>query len=89
MALEAGMSRARFAEHFRKVVGQTPAEYLQYWRLTLARKQLLAGNALKQIAPAVGYQSVAAFHRVFRQRFGVSPKEWLEQLQSPLAEAAA
>mgnify|MGYP006191618025 CR=1 FL=1 len=58
-------------------------------RLTLARKQLLSGNALKQIAPAVGYQSVAAFHRVFRQRFGVSPKEWLEQLQSPLAEAAA
>lgn len=89
MALEAGMSRARFAEHFRKVVGQTPAEYLQHWRLTLARKQLLSGNALKQIAPAVGYQSVAAFHRVFRQRFGLSPKEWLEQLHSPLAEAAA
>ena len=87
MALEAGMSRARFAEHFRKVVGQTPAEYLQNWRLTLARKQLISGNALKQIAPAVGYQSVAAFHRVFRQRFGVSPKEWLEQVQ--LAEVAA
>ncbi len=41
--------------------------------------KLKSGNALKQIAPAVGYQSVAAFHRVFRQRFGVSPKEWLEQ----------
>lgn len=89
MALEAGMSRARFAEHFRKVVGQTPADYLQNWRLTLARKQLLSGNALKQIAPAVGYQSLAAFHRAFRQRFGLSPKEWLEQFQSVENTAAA
>lgn len=88
MALEAGMSRARFAEHFRKVVGQTPAEYLLNWRLTLARKELLAGASLKQIAPAVGYQSVAAFHRAFRQRLGVSPKEWLHQLR-PTAEQAA
>jgi len=82
MALEAGMSRARFAEHFRKVVGQTPADYLLNWRLTLARKELLAGTSLKQIAPAVGYQSVAAFHRAFRQRLGVSPKAWLQQLQA-------
>ncbi len=81
MALEAGMSRARFAEHFRKVVGLTPADYLLTWRLSLARKQLLSGAALKQVAPAVGYQSVAAFHRAFRQRLGLSPKEWLAQWQ--------
>lgn len=81
MALEAGMSRARFASHFRAVVGQTPADYLLNWRLTLARKQLMAGQTLKQIAPKVGYQSVAAFHRAFRQRLGVSPKVWLNQVQ--------
>ncbi len=77
MAQEAGMSRARFAEHFRKVVGCTPNDYLTQWRLTLARKQLLAGESLKQVAPAVGYHSVAAFHRVFRSRFGQTPKAWL------------
>jgi len=81
MAQEAAMSRARFASHFRAVVGCTPGEYLTQWRLTLARKQLLAGDSLKQIAPAVGYQSVAAFHRVFRQKTGQSPKEWLSAHQ--------
>jgi len=85
MAQEAGMSRARFAEHFRKVVGCTPNEYLTQWRLTLARKQLLAGESLKQVAPAVGYQSVAAFHRVFRSRFGQTPKEWLQEMSSRAA----
>lgn len=81
MAHEAAMSRARFAEHFRTVVGMTPGDYLTQWRLTLARKQLLAGDSLKQVAPAVGYQSLPAFHRVFRARFGVSPKEWLATVQ--------
>lgn len=85
MAQEAGMSRARFAEHFRKVVGCTPNDYLTQWRLTLARKQLLAGDSLKQVAPAVGYQSVAAFHRVFRSRFGQTPKEWLQEMSSHAA----
>ncbi|WP_164852255.1 AraC family transcriptional regulator [Rheinheimera riviphila] len=85
MAQEAGMSRARFAEHFRKVVGCTPNDYLTQWRLTLARKQLLAGDSLKQVAPAVGYQSVAAFHRVFRSRFGQTPKEWLHGMSSHAA----
>lgn len=84
MAQEAGMSRARFAEHFRKVVDCTPNDYLTQWRLTLARKQLLAGESLKQVAPAVGYQSVAAFHRVFRSRYGQTPKEWLQNM-SPQA----
>lgn len=82
MAQEAGMSRARFAEHFRKVVGCTPNDYLTQWRMTLARKKLLAGESLKQVAPAVGYQSVAAFHRVFRSRFGQTPKKWLQAMTS-------
>ncbi|MFC4656016.1 AraC family transcriptional regulator [Rheinheimera marina] len=81
MALETGMSRARFAEHFRAVVGQTPADYLLGWRLSLARKKLLQGAELKQIAPAVGYQSLTSFHRAFKQKLGLSPKEWLQQSQ--------
>jgi hypothetical protein len=31
----AGMSRARFAEHFRKIVGVTPGDYLTQWRLAI------------------------------------------------------
>jgi hypothetical protein len=37
LAQHAGMSRARFAAHFRKVVGVTPFDYLTDWRLGIAQ----------------------------------------------------
>src|SRR5690606_24754451 len=40
MAAEAGMSRRAFAARFRAVVGETPAEHLSNWRLTIAQAQL-------------------------------------------------
>ena len=78
LAAQAGMSRARFAEHFRQVVGQTPLDYLTDWRLSLARQQLKQGRPLALIAEAVGYASAQALSRVFSQRLGQSPRAWLK-----------
>lgn len=77
MALEAGMSRARFADHFRLTIGTTPLEYLTRWRLVLAQQQLLAGQPMKLVAGAVGYDSPSALARVFRRKLDCSPAEWL------------
>ncbi|CAJ0794176.1 MAG: AraC family transcriptional regulator [Ralstonia sp.] len=77
MAQVAGMSRARFALHFRKVVGQTPASYLSSWRLTLAQALLRAGRPLKHVAIEVGYGSASALTRAFSRKLGTSPKAWL------------
>ncbi len=71
------MSRARFAAHFRKVVGITPFEYLTNWRLGIAQTMLRKGNSLKLIATAVGYTNATALTRVFTQRLGMSPSDWL------------
>jgi len=73
----AGMSRARFAAHFRQVVGMTPFDYLTNWRLGVAQTMLRKGNSLKLIATAVGYANATALTRVFSQRIGMSPSEWL------------
>jgi AraC-like DNA-binding protein len=73
----AGMSRARFAAHFHKVVGMTPFDYLTDWRLAVAQTMLRKGNSLKLIAVAVGYANATALTRVFTQRVGMSPSEWL------------
>jgi len=73
----AGMSRARFAPYFRKVVGTTPFDYLTNWRLGIAQTMLRRGNSLKLIAAAVGYANATALTRVFTQRLGMSPSEWL------------
>ncbi len=72
----AAMSRARFAAHFLAVMGQTAMDYLTDWRITLAQKRLLQGQAVKTVAAAVGYQSSAAFIRAFSRRVGEAPAGW-------------
>ena len=77
LAQRAGMSRARFAAYFREVVGMTPFDYLTNWRLGITQTMLRKGNSLKLIASAVGYSNPTALTRVFTQRVGMPPSEWL------------
>lgn len=71
----AGMSRTRFAEHFRALIGQAPIDYLTVWRMTVARQLLARGKPVKSVAQQVGYQSAAAFSRVFSRVTGQAPRE--------------
>lgn len=83
MAAKAGMSRARFADHFRNVVGKPPADYLASWRIMLAQRLLARGAPAKTVALDVGYGSSSALHRVFVRKLGLSPSDWLrEQFES-------
>jgi AraC-like DNA-binding protein len=77
MADLAGMSRARFAVHFREVTGETPADYLASWRITLAQGLLRAGRPLKHVALDVGYGSASALTRAFIRKIGQPPTHWL------------
>lgn len=70
----AGMSRTRFAEHFRTRIGQTPVGYLTVWRMTVARQLLAKGKPIKSVALQVGYQSASAFSRVFSRVTGQAPR---------------
>ncbi|MBL8415850.1 MAG: AraC family transcriptional regulator [Propionivibrio sp.] len=77
LAEEAGMSRARFAVHFRDTVGCTPLDYLTGLRICLAQTLMKQGKPIKTVASLVGYRSPAALSRVFSKRVGISPSEWL------------
>ena len=79
MAAEAGMSRSAFAVAFKTVVGQPPAAYLADWRLSLTQSQLRQGRSVKAIADELGYANASALSRLFSQRVGHSPRQWLEQ----------
>jgi len=81
MAAEAGVSRSRFAGLFKKLMGDTPAEYLLGWRLSLACQALRQGQPVKQLADALGYATPSAFSRAFAQRMGCSPREWVGREQ--------
>lgn len=81
MASVAGMSRARFAVHFREVTGDTPADYLASWRISLAQGMLRAGRPLKLVALEVGYGSSSALTRAFIRKIGLPPTRWLRQTE--------
>lgn len=73
----AGMSRARFASHFRTVVGRTPGEHLLACRLSEAQSLILQGIHLKTVAERVGFGSASALTRAFTRVVGAAPVAWL------------
>jgi AraC-like DNA-binding protein len=74
LASEIGMSRSVFFNQFKKLVRETPLSYLTNWRIRQAQKLLLADNSnISQIAVNVGYQSEAAFNRIFKSKTGQTP----------------
>ncbi|CAM5201708.1 hypothetical protein CDEF62S_01908 [Castellaniella defragrans] len=77
MAERAGMSRTAFANTFREVVGQTPADYLSNWRIALAQNRFRNGRPIKILAEELGYANPSALSRAFTAKVGVSPRDWL------------
>ncbi len=78
----AAMSRSKFAELFRQVVGQPPGDYITDWRLAVAQGLLKKNKAVGLVAHEVGYENGSALARVFRKKTGLSPKEWLASLRT-------
>lgn len=87
----AGLSRSVFSERFARAVGEPPLSYLTRWRMQLSAARLLSepSESLKEIAEAVGYQSVAAWNRAFRRFAERPPAEWRELQHRPLASLHA
>lgn len=75
----AGMSRARFAAHFRQVLGQTWGDYLSAWRVSLAQALLERGGSAKQAALEAGYASASGLARAFASQRLPPPKQWARQ----------
>ena len=80
LAREACMSRARFTEHFRNVVGVPPGEYLTRWRIGVAQNLLRKGMPVKVVSSQAGYTSAPAFTRAFTALVGASPRQWLKDV---------
>lgn len=77
MARCAGMSRSAFAAVFKEHVGETPAEYLLQWRMSIAQSLLRSGGTVKAAADRLGYGSASSLSRAFAQTIGKSPRAWM------------
>jgi AraC-like DNA-binding protein len=74
LARAAGMSRARFAEAFRRTTGATPYAYVRTKRLEAVRAALESGeDDLARLAARFGFSSHAHMTTAFRTAFGVTP----------------
>jgi AraC-like DNA-binding protein len=71
------MSRSKFANKFKSLIGQTPLNYLTACRVDLAKTELMNGKSVHWTANKVGYENGSALARVFKKHLGVSPKVWV------------
>jgi AraC-like DNA-binding protein len=76
LSQHAGYTKDHFARVFKKVVGQTPHDYLINARVRRARQMLVESNlSIKEIASALGYRDIYFFSRQFKAKMGITPSE--------------
>lgn len=78
MAKISAMSGSRFFDRFKQNVGQTPVEYLNYYRISKAIVLLLNEKdmSVENISESVGFESPSYFHRMFKRITGRTPGEY-------------
>lgn len=77
LAAQLGTNERRLSEEFRRQTGLPVFGFLREERHRRACELLLATDtAIGLIAEQVGYTSAAAFTNAFRDRFGVTPREF-------------
>ena len=67
----------RFVRLFKLTTGMPPHRWLRWYRVELAKRQLLdTGSALSEIAFSCGFSDQSHFTRVFTAWTGLTPGEW-------------
>lgn len=79
-AKELNLSRSRFYHLFKKTMGCAPYTYILDLRLEHAAEYLLSTNdPISQISYSVGFTDPFYFSRLFKKKFGISPKNFRNQ----------
>lgn len=77
LARACSMSESYFRKQFARIMGQSPLEYVNAYRIHRSMNLLrTTSDSIQNIAARSGFSSIAAFNRNFRQHAGVSPSKW-------------
>ena len=70
------LSKEYTASIFKKETNKTVTEYINEKKMLLAKEMLQAGGiSLNGISESLGYENYSYFSRIFKERFGISPKK--------------
>lgn len=77
LARSCSMSESYFRKQFLRIMGVTPLEHINRYRIHRAMNLLrTSSDSIQSIAARTGFSSIAAFNRNFRQLTGMSAGEW-------------
>jgi len=84
LARVAGMSRSKFADVFRRMVGSPPHAYTTELRMWMAQSALSGSRATAaSIANSLGFSSPQHFSRAFKATTGLTPNEYRKRRGAP------
>jgi len=80
VAITLGMGRSTFYRKFRSLTNQAPVEFVRDMRLKRALQYLDEGEkTISEIAYIVGFSTAKYFSTCFRDKYNLSPREYMNQ----------
>ena len=80
IAQRLNLDRSYFTTCFKKRLGVSPQEYLLKFRLETAKQLMLEqGETPTTAANSVGYSDIYNFSRMFKRKYGLSPRAYIEK----------
>ncbi len=77
------LSKDRFEHFFRENFGTTPLQYIQNYRMKMAKKLIKEGNTpVSKVAEMVGFADYNYFGRQFRNHYGCTPTQMVKKYNS-------
>ena len=74
-----GFSRVHIHRKLKELTGQSARDFIRTIRLEQAKKLLAQKNlSISQVADAVGFASLSHFSACFKEYYGISPKDYIE-----------
>jgi AraC-like DNA-binding protein len=82
LAREVGLSERSLFRNFQKETGLSPGQWRRQMQVLRSLELLAEGRSVTETAAEVGYESVSAFTRAFRQTVGVTPTVYANEQRS-------
>lgn len=74
-------SESNVVRLFKKYLNTNFSAYYNEVRINKAKALLAGGHPIKEAAAMVGYNNLNYFYRIFKAQLGVTPKEYLNQIE--------